>query len=250
MTKKVKRTLFYSAVAVFLLLSYIVILYAQGYRYSFSESKFQRTGAIALKANTGARVYLDDELQGDTSFFSNAFSIDRLLPRTYKITVQKDNYAAWQKTVVVEEGFVTDFPNILLLPEEGEDEQKLFEEVGLLFKEAPLSNIASLSLEILAELPTNIKGVQLSENKNKLAWWNNNEVWVLWLNDQSYQPFRKKSDKELITRFAQPIQNLVWFRGEDHLVVELEARDSKNRPYSVYKVIEIDKRNGVNIVEL
>lgn len=250
MTKRVKRTLFYSAVAVFLLLSYVVILYAQGYKYSFSESKFQRTGAIALKTNTEARVYLDDKLQGGTSFFGNSYSIDRLLPGAYKLSVQKDNFSSWQKTVTVEEGFVTDFPNILLLPEEGEEEQKLFGEVSLLFKETPLSNIASLSEDLAVKIPQEVKGFRLSENKNKLAWWNNNEVLVLWLSEQNYQPFHKKDDKELITRFSQPIQNLIWFRGEDHIVVELESQDSKGRPYSIYKVIETDKRNGVNIIEL
>lgn len=250
MTKKVKQTLFYSAVAVFLLLSYVVILYAQGYKYSFSEGKFQRTGAIALKINTDAKIFLDDELQGDTSFFGNAYSVDRLLPGTYKITVQKDAYSSWQKRSNVEEGFVTDFPNILLLPEEGEEEKKLFEEVGLLFKESEIFKIASLSQELLKEVPKDIKSFRLSENKNKLAWWTNNEIWVLWLNDQNYQPFHKKGDKELITRFSQQIQDLIWFKGEDHLIVELEARDSKNRPYSIYKVMEIDKRGGINIVEL
>ena len=250
MTKRVKRVFFYSAVIVFLLLSYIVILYAQGYKYSFSEGKFKRTGAIALKVNTGSKVYLDDEFQGDTSFFSNSYSIDRLLPGTYKLSIQKDNYSSWQKTTAVEEGFVADFPNILLLPEEGEEEQKLFQEVGLLFKEVELSNRASLSAEILSELPTNIKSFRLSENKNKLVWWTNNEVWILWLSDQNYQPFYKKGDKELITRFAQPIQNVIWFRGEDQLILELETYDSKNRPYSVFKVVEIDKRGGLNIVEL
>lgn len=228
-----------------------MILYAQGYKYSFSEGKFQRTGAVALKANTGAKVFLDDELQGDTSFFGNTYSVDRLLPGAYKITVQKDNYSSWQKTAIVEEGFVADFPNILLLPEEGEEEQKLFDEVGLLFKESGLSNKASWSAEILSfEIPNDIEGFRLSENKNKLAWWTNNEIWILWLNDQNYQPFYRKGDKELITRFAQPIQNVVWFRGEDHLVLELEAHDSKNRPYSVYKVIELAKRGGLNIIEL
>lgn len=250
MTKKIKRTLFYSAVAVFLLLSYIILLYAQGYKYSFSEGKFQRTGAISLKANTGAKIYLDDELRGDTSFFGNSYSIDRLLPGTYKLIIQKENYASWHKNIIVEEGFVTDFPNILLLPEEGEEEQKLFEEVGLLFKELDLTKPASLSSEIISQIPKEIKGSRLSKSENKIAWWTNNEVWILWLSDQNYQPFYKKGDKELVTRFVQPIQNIIWFRGEDHLVLELEAHDSKNRPYSVYKVMEIDKRGGLNIVEL
>ena len=283
MSKSSKRLFFYSAVAVFLLLSYVVILYAQGYKYSFSEGKFQRTGAISLKSNTGARVYLDDKLQGDTSFFGSAYSIDGLLPGTYRLNVQKDDYSFWQKTVVVEEGLVADFPNILLLPEEGEDEQKLFDEVELLFKELqPMPTISptpqprkdrpspSPTPELtdpfllntkenklyrntnqqLEEVATGVIGFRLSENENKLVWWTSNEIWVLWLNDQNYQPFHKKEEKELITRLSQTIQNATWFRGEDHIILELEAKDSKGRPYSIYKVIEIDKRGGVNIVEL
>lgn len=251
MTKKTKRILFYSAVAVFLLLNYVIILYAQGYKYSFSEGKFLRTGAIAMRINTSAKVYLDDQLQGGTSFFNNAYSIDGLLPKEYKLRIEGENYSTWSKTVRVEEGLVIDFPSILLLPEEGEEEQKLFDEVDLLFKESELSLISSISPGLLpSEIIQNIKGYQFSENKNKLAWWTSNEIWVLWLNDTNYQPFYKKDDKELITRFAQTIQNAAWFRDEDHLVLELEARDLKDRPYSVYKVIEIDKRDGVNIVEL
>lgn len=234
-----------------MLLSYVVILYAQGYKYSFSEGKFFRTGAISIRVNSDAKIFLDDELEGETSFFGNSFSIDRLLPGRYKLSVQKDDYSSWQKTVTVEEGLVVDFPQIMLLPEEGKEEQNLFDEVDLLFKELELSPLSSLSIdEFPLDLNENIKGFRLSENENKLAWWTNNEIWVMWLNDTNYQPFYKKGDKELITRFSQTIQNGAWFRDEDHLVLELESRDSKNRPYSIYKVIEIDKRGGVNIVEL
>lgn len=251
MTKKTKRWLFYSAVAVFFLLSCAAILYAQGYKYSFSENKFLRTGAISLKVNRSAKIFLNDELQGNTSFFNSAYSVDRLLPEKYRLTVQENNYSTWQKTALVEEGFVVDFPNILILPEEGEEEQKLFEEVGLLFEKLELPKISSKSMgEIPVEIIKNAKGFRLSENENKIAWWTSNEIWVLWLTDQNYQPFYKKGDQELVTRFSTIIQNATWFRGEDHIVLELERFDSKNRPYSIYQVIETDKRGGVNIVEL
>ena len=293
MTKNTKRLFFYTAVAVFLILSYVVMLYAQGYKYSFSEGTFQRTGAISLKVNTGAKVFLDDEVQGDTSFFSSAYSIDRLLPGNYTLSVHKDGYSPWQKKVTVERGFLVDFPEILLLPEDGEDEQKLFDEVDELFKELkPILPILSpkpglqnrgssisgqnqndsgeigttseepFVLDIkagklyrnnnqqLEEIATGVKGFRLSENENKIAWWTANEFWIMWLNDTNYQPFYKKGDKELITRFLIPIQNGAWFRGEDHVILELEQKDSRGRVYSIYRVVEIDKRGGVNIVEL
>lgn len=282
MTKRTKKWLFYSAVAVFLILSYIIILYAQGYKYSFAEGKFLRTGAISLKANTGAKVYLNDQLQGDTSFFNSAYSIDGLLPGSYKLTVLKDNHSVWQKNAIVEEGFVIDFPRVMLLPEQGEEEQQLFDEADLLFKNLkPVTTLApsptprrnspspspiliqdpfvlDLKLnklyqnnnQVLEEIASNVKGFRVSENGNKLAWWNSNELWIIWLNDQNYQPFYKKGDQELITRFQIPIQNGTWFRDEDHLILELEQRDSKDRPYSIYRIIETDKRGGVNIIEL
>lgn len=244
------------------------MMYAQGYKYSFSENKFLRTGAIALKVDTDAKVFLDDELEGETSFFGNSFSIDRLLPGKYKLSVQKDDWTGWSKTISVEAGLVIDFPSIMLLPEKGEDEQKLFDEVGLLFKE--LKSVATLKaspsepfvLDVknkklfqntegkLQEVASGVKGFRISENDNKLTWWTDNELWTLWLNNTDYQPFHKKGDKELIIRFVQKIQNAAWFRDEDHIVLELERFDSKNRPYSIYQVVEIDKRGGINIIEL
>lgn len=264
-----------------MLLSYVIILYAQGYKYSFSEGEFQRTGAIALKANTGAKVFLNDKLEGGTSFFNNSFSIDRLMPGRYKIAVQKDGHSGWYKNTTIEEGLVVDFPHILLLPEEGEEEQKLFEEVDLLFKElelvptlkspttsknklspspTPIKDLFVLDSKTgklyrntdqnLEEIAQNVKGFRLSKNENKIAWWKANELWIMWLTDQNYQPFYKKGDRELITRFQIPIQNGTWFRGEDHIILELEQIDLKGRPYSIYRVVEIDKRGGVNIIEL
>ncbi len=281
MTKRAKRILFYSAIAIFLALSYIAILYAQGYKYNFSKGTFQRTGAVSLKVNTGARIFLNDRLAGETSFLNHAFSIDRLLPGRYKIAVQRDDYSAWHKNITIEKGVLIDFPNILILPEKGKEEEELFKKTDLLFKKLepmptlkPIPTLKKDSspselmkdrfiLDIKAEklyrntdrgaeeIARNVKGFRLSENKNKIAWWtSNNELWILWLTDQNYQPFYKEGDKELVARFQIPIQNGAWFESEDHIILELEQTDSKGRPYSIYRVVEIDKRGGVNIMEL
>ena len=120
MTKRTKRVLFYSAVVIFALLSYIVILYAQGYKYSFSETKFFRTGSIYVKTNEDAKVYLDNKFLNSTSFFGNSYTISGLLPKQYTVRVQKDNYSSWEKKVSVEEGLVDDYSRILLLPKSGD----------------------------------------------------------------------------------------------------------------------------------
>ena len=144
MTKATKRVLFYSAVAVFLVLSYVIILYAQGYKYSFSENRFFKTGAVYLRVNTDADVYVDDKLLGNTSFFGNSYRIEGLLPDKYTIRVQKDNYSTWQKLVTVDEGFVNEFSKILLISKDENDLEELDKEIALVFP-TPMPKIPSLS---------------------------------------------------------------------------------------------------------
>ena len=260
MTKRIKQVLFYSATAVFLILSYVIILYAQGYKYSFSDNRFYRTGAIYLKTNTSADVYLDDKLLGNTSFFNNSYRLEGLLPDRYAVRVQKDGHSTWQKSVVVDEGFVSEFSKIVLIDQTNEGLETLDEEIELLFAPAPTPAVASASRPFILKrgilsttakessnktdkpekIAENVKGYIFSKDKNKLAWWTANEVWVMWLNDANYQPYHKKSDKELITRFSTQIKKAAWFRDEDHLIVDSNG----------YKVLEIDTRGGINIFEV
>src|SRR3989344_790710 len=125
MTKRTKRILFYSAAVIFALLSYVIILYAQGYKYSFSEAKFFRTGSIYVKANEDAKIYMDGKFLNSTSFFGNSYTISGLLPGQYTIRLQRDDYSFWQKKVSVEEGLVNDYSRIILLPESGEAKENL-----------------------------------------------------------------------------------------------------------------------------
>ncbi len=286
MTKRSKRILFYSAVAVFFLLSYIVILYAEGYKYSFSDNKFVRTGAISIKTNTGASVYLNGRLDGNTSFFGDSYSVNGLIPGKYEIRVQKDTYSTWHKNISVEEGLVIDFSRVMILPQAGVEKDTVVEEIDNIFKaqaalvpspppaggskpkptpkpvKSPSVNSGQASPtptptkytepfimqnnilyqnkdQELVQIAKDVKGFSLSRYNNKIAWWtNDNQLWVMWLNDTNYQPYRKNGDIDMITKFSNTIKNLAWFRDEDHIVVDSNG----------YKVVEIDKRGGLNIV--
>ena len=279
MTKTTKRWLFYSAVVVFVLLSYMVILYAQGYKYSFSEAKFFRTGSIFIQANENAEVYLDGKLLSSTSFFGNSYTISRLLPGQYMVSLQRDNFSLWKKKVVVEEGLVDDYSRIMLLPESGEAKENIKTEIKDLFypilKKTPTPTVISStkpkpSSSALPKSPIStpfstdpfyvkngvlfknmengeterlaylVSGFVVSPDNKKLAWWNESELWIMWLSDTDYQPFHKAGDKDLITRFSIKIKNASWFRDSDHIVVDSNG----------YKVVEIDKRGGLNIIEI
>ncbi len=272
MTKRTKRLLFYSAVVIFAIASYVVILYAQGYKYSFTEAKFFRTGAIFVKANEGADVYMNNKFLNSTSFFGSSYTIRGLLPGQYTIRLQKNNFSSWQKKVPVEEGLVSDYSKIMLLPESGDAKDGLKTEINNLLYPAmkpiltPLPRSSPQSSPAKTPVPVStapfylkngvlfknmdngeterlaylVIGFSLSPDGKKIAWWNSNELWVMWLSDTDYQPYHKAGDKDLITRFSVKIKNAAWFRDSDHIVVDSDG----------YKVVEIDKRGGLNIVEI
>ncbi len=284
MTKRTKRILFYSAVAIFALLSYVVILYAQGYKYSFSEAEFFRTGSIYVKVNEDAKVYLDGKFLNSTSFFGNSYTISGLLPKQYTVRLERDDFSSWQKKVVVEEGLVNDYSRILLLPASGEAKENLRVEIkdilyptpkptptpspsvkptpkpspsktptpspvsvepfyiknGVLFK-----NMDNGETERLAYL---VAGFAVSPDSKKLAWWNESELWVIWISDTDYQPYHKAGDKEMIMKFSSKIKKAAWFRDSDHVVVD--SGPSTNSGQAGYKVLEIDKRGGLNLIEI
>ena len=137
-TKRTKRAIFYVAVVIFLFASFIVVLYAKGYKYSFGDARFYRTGSVHVKANVGAKVYLDDKLEGATSFLGNSKTLNGLLPGEYSIRLARDDqYSSWEKKFVIEEGFVNEFSKIVLFPLAGEEKERLEEELELLLYPPP-----------------------------------------------------------------------------------------------------------------
>jgi len=285
MSKRTRRILFYFAIILFMGACFIAITYAQGYKYSFREKEFQRTGAIQLKVNDDAKVFLDDELQGSTSLFGNSYGIDGLLPGTYVVRLEREGFTPWQKTMEVHEGFVTSFSRIIILPLSEAEAPKILEEIEEIMladdiitqtpsptpsatprptatprstrspavtasaSGTPLpDDLFILENKILyihqngtlKQYAVNVEGFQLSENNRKILWWGNRDLWVGWLNDTDYQPYKKNGDREPVLKFAAPIERAAWFRGEDHIVVDSSG----------FKIVELDKRGGQNIIRL
>ena len=283
MTKNTRRIFFYLGLLIFISTSYIAIVYAQGYKYSFKEQRFLHTGAIQLKVNDDAKVFINDELDGTTSLFGNSHTINGLLPANYTIRLDREGFTPWQKTVTVQEGYITDFPRIIILPMSEAEAPKLLEEFEKLLpslnvvivtpSSSPIPKTTSRATRssspnitasasaspisdeifilenktlytnkggILALYASNVAGFSVSDNGRKILWWNDRDVWVGWLHDTDYQPYHKTGDRELITRFAATIKKAAWFRGEDHILADTNG----------YKIVEIDKRGGQNIIKI
>lgn len=83
------------------------------------------------------------------------------------------------------------------------------------------------------EMPGSIKSFKFSSNFKKLAYWNNYEIRILFLNE--------KIEKSLfLTRFSKKIGNIFWYTP-DYLIFNAEGK---------IKIAEIDDRDGINITDL
>ena len=274
MTRATRRIIFYCAIIVFFAVCYVVLLYAQGYKYSFSDHRFIRTGAIYLKVNTDATVLLNGKVQKTTSFLTNSAGLDSLLPGAYTVAVQKDGYSSWQKKAEVQEGFVQDYSRVMILPQVGSDHDTVKQEVrDLLYPPLSSPNPSPNATKTPKPTPTpvpspsptpdltaayfvqagglyvqgasgperiatNVVKVIPSDDGQKIAWFTDGQLWVYWLNDTNYQPYHKAGDRLLLNRSAYVVKAAAWFRDNDHIAFDAGG----------LKVIELDDRGAPNII--
>lgn len=97
-----------------------------------------------------------------------------------------------------------------------------------------LLNKASGIFELI---DTKIKEARFSGDNKKILIRTNDELWVLYLEDILIQPYKKAGDKELITRYSEPITQAIFYPDNEHIafvvgnqikITELDGRDQRN----------------------
>lgn len=86
-------------------------------------------------------------------------------------------------------------------------------------------------------LEDNIQGMQFSDDGKKMLYWSDNEIFVYFLRDWNVQPSRSENEIQSITRYAETVKNVQWFKDYEHIIfsagpyvkiIELDARDHRN----------------------
>ncbi len=95
---------------------------------------------------------------------------------------------------------------------------------------------------------SSVADFQLSEEKNKLFYFNGHEIWIYYLEEKIVQPAKEKDANELVTRLSDEIKNVVWYSTSEHLFfqageiikfIELDNRDKRNC-YDFIKLESVD----------
>jgi hypothetical protein len=86
----------------------IIILYADGWRYT-SEFGLVQTGGIYVWAPySDAGVAVGGKSIGTSSFLNHGLYVNNLAPSQYTVTVEKEGFRPWKRTLIVEPLVVTD----------------------------------------------------------------------------------------------------------------------------------------------
>jgi len=122
MKKKNRIILFFILFIAFLIISPLIILYSQGYRFNFKSPDHKiitQTGGLFVAAKPKqVNIFLNQKLVKKTDFFFGSAFIKNILPGEYRIKLTKENFHPWEKTLKIEEKKVTEIKHILLFPED------------------------------------------------------------------------------------------------------------------------------------
>lgn len=85
----------------------------------------------------------------------------------------------------------------------------------------------------------NVKSLKISPNYQKLVYFSDWEIWVLFLRDKLEEPTKKAGEKLLITRLSEKIKDVFWLES-DYLIFSVGDK---------VKISEIDDRDKINTVD-
>lgn len=119
MTRKTRLILLLICVALFLVVAPYIVLYSLGYRVDFVNRKITVTGGIYVVARPApANIAINSITRNTTGFFSEAVFVQNLLPGQHSVSIKKDGYFDYQKTLLVREKEVTKLEEVTLFKKE------------------------------------------------------------------------------------------------------------------------------------
>ena len=106
-------------IVLFLAAAPLVVLYTAGYRWNGKKLRPEKVGIIFVRSKPGnADIYLDGAKRRETT----PARLRDLLPDAYELTIAKEGYSSWSKSLPVESGLTT-FAEGVVLWKEGPPEE-------------------------------------------------------------------------------------------------------------------------------
>lgn len=118
MNIKIRRLIFYVLIVIFFILAFFIVPYSNGWRFDLNTFSFVKLGGLYLNVEpTEATVRIDKlSFEIRSTFMKSGLLIANLFPKTYYVSIQKNDYQSWNKNVTIKPSLVTQIYPILLIP--------------------------------------------------------------------------------------------------------------------------------------
>ncbi len=131
--------------------------------------------------------------------------------------------------------------NIIAFPLEEEAKYKItISNSRILLEENDILYIFNGNKKSFQKLFEPVKNFKFSPDSQKLAYFNDYEIWVLFLEKKYDQPQKEAEEQLFITRFSEKIDEVFWYTNH-YLIFNTGDK---------IKIAEIDDRDRINIVDL
>lgn len=127
----------------------------------------------------------------------------------------------------------------LLINKESEYEL-VYDLLKILLKEDQTVYVLDENSKSFLRIEGTINDFKTSPDFKKIAYFNNYEVGIFFLEDHSSIPRKKEYEQLFLTRFSEKINSVYWYTPY-YLILSIG---------NSIKIIEIDNRDGINIVDL
>ncbi len=250
----IRHVAFFFSLALYLTLLPIILSYSLGYHIDFNKLIIYKTGILSIKSiPSGAAIYINGNIYPDIT----PARIEELRPGTYSVEVKRDGLFPWQKELTVRSNMVTRAENILLFPMLQVKEKVSDRETDNFFIPDDRSQIYYMTkaglyktnldgsnpkrLSSYSRWPSDITGKKLSPDGNKILYFNENGIWIIYLNGLRLPAGGDVVEVEEVLKSADVIKDVFWHSGSNHIIF-VAGRD--------IDVMEIGKGGVKNIVTL
>ena len=116
MNKRTRLIILLVCVVLFLLIAPLLVAYSMGYRFDFEKMKVVATGGIYVRTFPAAgQIIIDSNISEKPGLFANSIFVQSLLPKNHTVSIKKDGYYDYFKTLPVQENQVTKIENVFLI---------------------------------------------------------------------------------------------------------------------------------------
>ncbi len=250
MTLKGRRRLFYSLVAVFLIVGTGAIFYAQGWRFTVSPSTplgftFKKIGAIFVRPYPqDADIYLNGKImKKSTGIFANGTLLNNLIPKNYILELKAFGYQSWRERVDVNPSLVTEEKYAVLVPQEP---------ATLQFQAGKIQNFWVINHAPLIE---NSAGDLIANGTalagNTVIAWRDDSRNVITKDTKTGAYFTNDIENGTSTAITGIIQNAGFPKSPTEKQIAIDPADSNNLIFTKPAAIEIrDTRTGERVARL